>query len=212
VAHFIDRTYASGIATFTLGLIVTRLMIDEKPEQWLYGEPLVEPAPLWKTRPTVLHSAERLTDPGAKARWKEQVARIDRQLDNYAPNILWIEEDDRNSPEEIRSKAQKTKATCYGLVFIPHEFGHDLQRDPLVALCAAGAPYVLWTSVAPADWASLRSTVQRLVRRGPFHDMPARMHDARAMLDPDCKEIRLIWDHPSVLPKFGALPGLATGD
>jgi hypothetical protein len=212
IDRLLSWAYDHGLATFTLGLIVSRPAIDEMPETWEFGDVLVAPTPLWRDRPTVLHCAERLRTPRARARWQEKLAAIRQQLTDSLPEVLWIEADHRDSPASIRDAVTSGRAACFGLGFATHGLGRDLHRDPLIATIAAGAPYVVWAQAEPEDWQATRQRLLALTQRGDFAETPVRLHEViRAHATGPCNGLRLIWDEPKILPPLGQLTGFTTG-
>ncbi|MEV5832006.1 hypothetical protein [Nocardia sp. NPDC052112] len=212
IAFFIDRAHQYGVAAFTLGLIVSRSMVDEVPETWLYGDALVESSQAWLLHPMVLHSAERLGNSAARARWVEKVAAIHNHLDAHLPEAVWIDGHHRDTPAAIRRVVQTTSAACFGLAFVTDAFGDNIQRDPLIATVAAGAPYVMWTNYEPEDWHATKALFGNLVVHGAFDDLPIRIHNVRTTATGPCSTIRMIWDHPAILPPMEPLLGLTAGD
>jgi hypothetical protein len=213
VAHLVEWTHLQGIATFTIGLIVPRAGLDSMPEAWAYGDMLEEPTPLWHERPTVLHSAERLSTSKARAWWREKTAAIKKRLANEPPEVLWIEPVDRDSPASIRAAVRGAEASCFGLAFAPGDCCHDLRRDPIVAAIAGGAPYVVWAGHEPPDWKTTKQQLLALASDGTFEELPIRLHRMRAAeAEGPGSVLRLIWDEPETLPPLGQLIGISGGN
>ena len=209
VGHLVEWANDQGIASFVMGLIVPRPGLDTFPEEWTCGDILEEPSPMQREWPVVLHSAERLSTPRARAWWREKAAAIKLKLADEAPEVLWIEPVHRDSPASIRTTVRTTEASCFGLAFAPGTFCQDLRRDPIVATVAAGAPYLVWTDHEPTDWSEIKQLLKVLAGRGAFEELPIRLHRARAH-DPNWVggRLRLIWDEPEALPPFGRLTGI----
>jgi nucleoside phosphorylase len=207
----LEWAYQHGIVNFTVGLVLRRSALDELPEAWEFGDELIEPRALWYERPTILHSAERMRNAQARARWLQKAASIRSHVVDNVPEVLWIGDEDRNSPQRIRDVVASTHAACFGLGFEPGACAKDLRQDPLVAAIAAGAPYLLWANTEPPDWQDLRLEVQRLAERGAFADLPYRLHQASSHTPNDGVRIRLIWDEPDMLPPQERLIGFDGG-
>jgi hypothetical protein len=205
VGELLQWAFDRGVATFTLGLIAPRAAFDALPEAWEYADALTGPVALWQDRPTVLHSAERLTNRQARSRWRERVDTIRADLGRRLPDVAWLDDEHRDSPALIRGHVLQGGADCYGLGFQPPELRGPLHGDPLIAAIAAGAPYVVWPGTEPAT----RELVARLARQGPFADLPDRLHRRRADGDEACRGLRMIWDEPDFLPQ-GQFTGLST--
>jgi NTP-dependent ternary conflict system VMAP-like protein len=209
VSRLVEWTNLLGIGAFTMGLIISRAGLDAMPETWTCGDMLEEPTPLWHEWPVMLHSAERLSTPRARAWWGEKAAAIKRRLADEGPEVLWIEPVHRDSPASIRSTVRSTDASCLGLAFAPGGFCQDLRRDPIVAAVAAGAPYVVWTENEPPDWEAVKLFLRKQAAHGAFEDLPIRLHRARIdEADLPDSVLRLIWDEPEALPPFGQLTGI----
>lgn len=209
VRRLVDWAYERGVARFTVGFIVPRSLMDAVPESWAYGDALEEPQPLWHHHPTVLHSAERLSTPRAQARWTEMSTAITGRLVTQAPQVLWIEPDQRSDAAAIVSTVRSATAACFGLAFVPGAFAGELRHDPIVALVAAGAPYLLWSERDPEDWEALRDDARGVIVAGRFDAIPERLHALRAAEQEELAAgLRLVWDAPDVLPPLGQLGGL----
>lgn len=212
VARLVEDAHARARATFTIGFIVNRAALDEIPEAWLYGDMLELPAPIWRQYPTVLHCAERLTTPRARAWWSEKAAAIKATLINEAPRIRWLESFSRDDPRSFSELVRSASEACLGLAFAPGAYAGDLRRDPLIATVAGGAPFVIWIEHEPADWDAARALLVELIDSGTFEDLPERVRRLRAENgDGLADEIRLLWDEPDWLPTFGELPGMQVG-
>lgn len=202
------------IASYTLGFIAPRAAFDEIPELWWsLGSPLTKPIPLWRDRPTVLHSAERRTDWNALAIWTERTAAIKSRLVNEAPDVTWIDPSKREDPENIRDAVSRAESPCYGLEFAIGGACDDLQQDPIIATVVGGAPYLLWARREPADWDAAKKRLDKLVTQGPFDELPIRLHRLRVDEKDGLGDIvRLIWDEPGALPPIPELPGFEKRD
>ena len=213
IARIIEWVHRQGISTVTVGFIISRAGMDALPEDWRYGDDLREPTPLSQDFPVVLHSAERLTNPLARAYWMEKVVFIRERLDHEDPDFFWIEPAHRDSPRGIRAAVQQTEAACFGFAFTPGTFGRDLHHDPIVAAVAAGAPFVLWPRNEPLDWPTVKQILASLAARGSFEDFPKRLQHTRLTKSSSpIAGFRLIWDQPEALPPFGELLGLTDGN
>jgi hypothetical protein len=210
VASLLDWAYSQGMASFTVGLIVPRHVLDEVPEAWECGDEMTGSMPLWRDRPTVLHSAERMNNWRARARWQEKAELIQRRLRASPTDILWIKFDDRDAPDRIRDSVRQATAAAFGFEFVAGRCSAELHRDPIIAAVVAGAPYVIWVSAEPDDWPQIRQWVQTLAERGDFADMPQRLHEEHTKAPNLGCRLRMIWDAPETLPPTGHLPGLPT--
>jgi hypothetical protein len=192
-----------------LGFILPRAAFDEIPESWAFGTPLTEPTPHWHDRPTVVHSADRFSVPTARIAWTSKAKAIKARLVGHLADVKWLEHDD---PAKIRLAIRNTESPCYGLAFAPQEFHGILRKDPIIAAIAAGAPYVIWVRQEPNDWPTAKTRLERLVTHGAFDDLPRRLHKLREDETEDLRDsVRLMWDHPDVLPPRPELSDMTNG-
>lgn len=193
------------MASFTVGFILDRAAFETAPESWMQAQDLADPIPLGQLHPTVLHSGERLGAARPRTLWKERVSAIRARLVHEPPDVCWIERERRTDPAAIHRTVADSAAACIGFAFAPDAVLGELNTDPIVAVVAVGAPYVLWVDREPQDWDATRRNVADLVTLGPFDELAERIRRLRAT-DPGV--LRLLWDEPDALPPKEMLQGV----
>ncbi|MBB5866671.1 hypothetical protein F4553_000050 [Allocatelliglobosispora scoriae] len=202
-------------SAFVLGIIAPRIVLDEMPEAWEFGDELLESRPFWRELPTVLHSAERLGNETANLLWKARTEEIRAHVSEHLPDVMWIVESDQDKPANIRDQVLDGGAACLGLEFVTPRYAREqgLSRDPIIAAIAAGAPYIvcLSTENPPPDWPAIRQLVREVAEHGQFDELPLRLHRMRKVVGGPGRELRLIWDEPRALPPIGQLCEVPSG-
>jgi hypothetical protein len=199
-----------GIADYTIGFIAPRAAFDEMPELWsaLHSD-FADPEPLWHDRITMLHSAERRSEAGVTAKWERKAEEIKTHQVEHAPDLAWIAASQREDPSSIRDAIKIPEFPCYGFEFVVGNAPKDLRRDPIIATVVGGAPYVFWMRQEPADWTEAKQRLGALVEHGPFDEIPLRLHQMRLADKSGLGDIvRLVWDHPDVVPPIPQLLGM----
>lgn len=195
-------------STLSLGFLVSRARFDDMPESWTYVDEMSGELQLGEEYPVVLHSSDRIRAPRSRHRWLANALRIAGQLEQGAPEILWIETP--LDPKEITKAVLATRAACVVFSEVPGPLLGELSVDPLIAAINPGAPYIIWLNEAPADWTPARELITALVRNGEFDDVPARTLRIRqqGLADLPCRAIRVLWDKQELLPNLGQLTGI----
>jgi hypothetical protein len=204
-----DLAYGRGLATFTLGFVLPRHLMDrQRPESWEFYDELTGWLALFRFHVTVLHFAQRFGRGIARPLWTETVHAVHARAQQWsAPEVRWLERADlgrrltdlvRNAPEVV-----------FGLGFQVGDCPADLWDDPIVQVVRAGVPFVVWAGSDVRDWDTLKAQMSHVATDGDFADLPARLHDLRQGYDGPGPILRLIWDEPKALPpKFlSELPG-----
>lgn len=203
-------TTKNVVGSFTVGFVAERAAFEQVPESWAFGNELAAPRPLWFEHPTMLHSAERLSARRSEfyQKWAHNAEAIKQWVINNPPNMLWIDPEKRQFPEQIRDSIKATTASFCGLEFEPGDLWRQPFADPILAAVAEGAPYVIWSNRQQPNWPAAKAMFQNVINQGPFEDLPMRLHSMRTAHPPLIDDSwRLLWDEPGQLPELGQLKG-----
>lgn len=193
------------VGTYSVGLVVSRLLHDRLPEAWMVREEDDDaPAPLGLLFPVVLHSAERLASGRKHTSWTERLA----SLRNRPPGLDmdWVAAPPQRDPATILMAVEASQATCIGLEFPPGPAARPLGNDAVMATVRGGAPYLAWFETEPAAWPAARAEAEWVVAGGGLRGVAQRLFELRrAAPETIATGLRLMWDDDAELPDVAPL-------
>ena len=200
------RTVSEHHTSFSVGFLVPRAVVDCVPESWgVTPNVLSLERPLWHDRTTTLHVAERHGARSLLTAWDTRVREIRASVEETSLAFDWIDECDHL---DLQNRFKEHVTPCCAFTFALGASPAELLTDPLIAVVAVGAPYVLWMDEPPEDWTVARRLLDDLIERSGLYRLPELLRELRQRdRDGLGRCVRLVWDDPDALPPRPELVG-----